>query len=117
MVRNKFIVIGDNEIPVKSVFEYRDADWGDRKAVLIRCTLSESEARELFTDEMEWSYKITYEVRSTDEPIEPMITDMSQYSVLGSIESESGGYTAIKLGVTTDLERLIEIVYGGVNNE
>jgi len=109
-----------NNIEKEAIFSGSmiDTSWDRRDSKTIKIETTYADAIALFVDDLVWSIKCVYEVSDVPEgePIpEPEIFDNSEYCLCGSITDNRDGTFDCKMGKPTELETLIETIYGGVN--
>lgn len=90
-------------------FNHKDFSWDDRETGTLIFEKTYSELKSIFVDDVVWSL---VEYDEDDQPIE---TDKSAYCLSGPITDRRNGTCSIVMGKPTELERMIEIIYGGVN--
>lgn len=109
----------------------KDADWGGRESKAITLAMTYAEAAVLFVDDLAWSIVMQTEIPTyqTDENGEIVLVDgspvqtgtetqteewdNSDYSILGDVTIHTDGTVTVKMGKSTDLEDMLELVYGG----
>lgn len=82
-----------------------------RPLAIITLDMTYEEASEVFVDDLLMTLKIVYN-NPHKEPVERELPD---YKLICEIIDHGNGALTIKVGALTDLEKLIEIKYGGVN--
>ena len=96
------ISIGGEEYAATISGNTHDRAWDDRETKTITLEMTHAEANELFVDGAEWSIK---DVDGTEY-------DNSDYCIAGDITDHRDGTVSIKMGKPTDLEDLLEMLYG-----
>lgn len=92
-----------------------DHDNGiDRNVALITVPLEYEIANALFVDNVTLELKVPDRDARTYEQIYRTL-DLSDYRLVREIIDHKNGASTVKMGMLNDLEKLIEITYGGVN--
>lgn len=106
------IKVGQNEYNALSITgKVNDKEWDGRHTKTFRLAISHADALEVFCDGCEWSI-IDISVDDDDNPIEVEF-DNSDFSLAGDVVDHRDGTVSITMGKMTDLEEVLEIVYGG----
>lgn len=79
-----------------------DKAWDGRESKTITLEMTYAKAAELFVDGAEWSIKDT----------DGTEYDNSDYCIAGDITDHRDGTISVKMGKPTDLEDLLEMLYG-----
>lgn len=87
-----------------------DKAWDGRETKTITATLTYADAAALFVDGAEWSI-IFDGVDQEGQPVHEEY-DNSDYCVAGDITDHRDGTISVKMGKPTDLEDLLEMLYG-----
>lgn len=98
----QYIVINGREIAATVHRRRHDADWNGRTSYMITLPLTYQEAVELFKDGVTWGLKVVETFG--DHVLEPQITDLSEFSLAGSITDNRDGTVTVKMGIRTELE-------------
>lgn len=110
-----YVKIGENKYPATIDGVLQNRSWDNRESKAITLTAAYSEAAVIFTDGIAWS--IVREYASTDDSgATSTVTDEydnSAYSVLGDIVVHTDGTCTVNIGKPTDLEDVLEQLYGG----
>ena len=96
------VKINGAEYPATISGKMMDAEWDGRQSKTIHLQMTHEEAVSLFIDGAQWFIM--------DEDNE---YDNSEYCVAGDITDHRDGFLSVKMGKATDLEEIIEILYGG----
>lgn len=89
-----------------------DRAWDGRNSKTILLEMTHAAANELFVDNAEWS--IIYQVKDPDTgEISDVEEDNSAFCVAGDIIDHRDGTISVKMGKPTDLEEILELLYGG----
>lgn len=106
------IKVGQDEYNALSIAgKMQDKEWDGRQTKTIRLEMAHDDALEVFCDGCEWS--IVDEI--TDENGEPAAIeyDNAEYSLAGDVTDHRDGTVSVTMGKETDLEEVLEILYGG----
>lgn len=106
------IKVGQDEYDALSINgKMNDKEWDGRQTKTFRLTMTHDDALEVFGDGCAWS--IVDE--STDERGDPVEVefDNSDFSLAGDVTDHRDGTVSITMGKETDLEEILEILYGG----
>lgn len=96
------IIIGGTEYAASINGCIADRAWDGRDSKTITLEMTHAEADELFVDGAEWSIK---DADGTEY-------DNSDYCIAGDIIDHRDGTISVKMGKSTDLEDLLEMLYG-----
>ena len=96
------VKINETEYPATISGKIVDAEWDGRQSKTIYLEMTHEEAVSLFIDGAQWFIM--------DEENE---YDNSEYNVAGDITDHRDGYLSVKMGKSTDLEEILELLYGG----
>lgn len=102
-----YIKIGETKFEATIQTRPNDITWGNRESKAITLEMTYAEALETFVNDLQWSMIAEY----TDENDEVQIveTDMSTYSLAGSITDNRDGTMTVKMGRAT-VEELLAIL-------
>lgn len=104
----QYVLIGGKEIPAKTRRYLADADWNGRESWGLEMEISAAEVAELFVNDAAWSLRLDQE----PEEKEPLVQDMSAYSVAGPIKDLRDGRVIVRMGKPTE-EELLTVLTGG----
>lgn len=109
-----YLKTGNTLYPATFRGRVQDNDWGGRSSMAATLTMSYEEAREIFTDGLEWSL-VRQEDAMADadgNPVmpEPTETDYSDYCMAGPIADNRDGTVTCKMGKMLDGEALAVIL-------
>ena len=96
------VKINGNTYPAIVLGKMSDADWDGRHSKTIRLKMNYATANALFVDGASWSI-----VDGADE------FDNSDFNIAGDITDHRDGMLSVKMGKPTDLEGILELLYGG----
>lgn len=96
------VKINGTEYPATIAGKMNDLEWDGRSSKTITLEMTHAEANELFVDGAEWSIK---DVDGTEY-------DNSDYCIAGDITDHRDGTVSVKMGKETDLEEILEMIYG-----
>ena len=99
------VKINDTLYPAVIAGKMQDASWDNRSTKTITLEMDYATANELFVDGVEWSIV-------DDENTE---YDNSEYSLAGDITDHRDGTMSVKMGKMTDLEEVLEAMYGALD--
>ena len=99
------VKINDTLYPAVIAGKMQDASWDNRSTKTITLEMDYATANELFVDGAEWSIV-------DDENTE---YDNSEYSLAGDITDHRDGTLSVKMGKMTDLEEVLEAMYGALD--
>ena len=99
------VKINDTLYPAVIAGKMQDASWDNRSTKTITLEMDYATAVELFVDGVEWSIV-------DDENTE---YDNSEYSLAGDITDHRDGTLSVKMGKMTDLEEVLEAMYGALD--
>lgn len=99
------VKINDTLYPAVIAGKMQDASWDNRSTKTITLEMDYATANELFVDGVEWSIV-------DDENTE---YDNSEYTLAGDITDHRDGTMSIKMGKMTDLEEVLEAMYGALD--
>lgn len=104
------VLIGGEQFVAIISGNTHDKAWDGRETKIITATLTYADAADLFVDGAEWS--IIYD--GVDEKGQPVHEeyDNSDYCIAGDITDHRDGTISVKMGKPTDLEDLLEMLYG-----
>ena len=106
------IKVGQDEYNALSITgKMNDKEWDGRQSKTFRIEATHEEALEAFTDGCEWAIVDA----STDESGNPVEVefDNAEFSLAGDVTDHRDGTVSVTMGKLTDLEEVLEIVYGG----
>ena len=106
------VKIGGAEYPAVINGNIADWSWDGRSSKTITLEMEYATAVELFVDNVEWSIIFPVEDEETHE-ITMVEEDNSAYYLAGDITDHRDGTLSIKMGKPTDLEEILELIYGG----
>lgn len=99
------IKINETLYPAVIAGKMQDASWDNRSTKTITLEMDYATAVELFVDGVEWSIV-------DDENTE---YDNSDYCLAGDITDHRDGTLSVKMGKMTDLEEVLEAMYGALD--
>lgn len=99
------VKINDTLYPAVIAGKMQDASWDNRSTKTITLEMDYATANELFVDGVEWSIV-------DDENTE---YDNSDYCLAGDITDHRDGTLSVKMGKMTDLEEVLEAMYGALD--
>lgn len=99
------IKINETLYPAVIAGKMQDASWDNRSTKTITLEMDYATAVELFVDGVEWSIV-------DDETNE---YDNSDYCLAGDITDHRDGTLSVKMGKMTDLEEVLEAMYGALD--
>lgn len=102
-----YIKINDTLYPATVGRIHTDHSWDHRESRTIRLEMDAAAAAELFVDDVVWSV-----AHPAPEGADPIMEDMSDFCVAGSIVDNRDGTVTVKMGKPTDSE-LLAIIMGG----
>lgn len=89
-----------------------DPTWDGRRTQEITVEMTYQEAAEIFVDGVEWSVIFQGEDPDTHQ-ISTVEEDRSEYCLAGDLTDHRDGTISAKMGKETDLEEILEMLYGG----
>lgn len=104
-----YVTINGRRIAAKLRRRVVDSDWNSRESWALTMEMSSQEAAALFVHDIQWSMIRTVQDMTGEKEIE---TDMSDFSVAGTITDNRDGTVTVKMGKLTDREAL-DILMGG----
>ena len=118
---NTYIKVGDTRYPVLIDGILQNRSWDSRESKSITLTMTYAEAAAIFKDGIAWSIVQEYEAPVMDESGNPTgenqtVTneyDNSDFNVLGDVVVHRGGTCTVNMGKPTDMESLLNQIYGG----
>ena len=106
------IKVGQDEYNALSITgKMNDKEWDGRQSKTFRIEATHGEALEAFTDGCEWSI-VDMSTDDNGEPVEVEF-DNADFSLAGDVTDHRDGTVSVTMGKLTDLEEVLEIVYGG----
>lgn len=87
-----------------------DADWDGRESKEITLTATYAAAADIFKDGISWSI-----VQEAEDSTDSEEYDNADFSVLGDIIVHTDGTCTVCMGKPTDLEDVLEQLYGGIS--
>ena len=118
-----YVKINDVEYEALVSGLMKDSSWDERASKTINFAEGEMDyenASALFVDGATWSIITEDEVTDFDEEGNPVGThtertefDNSDYNLAGDITDHRDGRISVKMGKLSDIEELIEEIYGG----
>ena len=99
------VKINDTLYPAVIAGKMQDASWDNRSTKTITLEMTHATAVETFVDNAEWSIV-------DDENTE---YDNSDYCLAGDITDHRDGTLSVKMGKMTDLEEVLEAMYGALD--
>lgn len=106
------VKINNETYPAEINGKIYDTAWDGRSSKTITLEMEYADAVELFVDGAEWSIIFPVEDEETHE-ITMVEEDNSAYYLAGDITDHRDGTLSIKMGKPTDLEEILELIYGG----
>ena len=91
-----------------------DTSWDNRSTKTITLEMDYATAVELFVDNAEWSIIFPVEDEQTHE-VTTVEKDNSDYCLAGDITDHRDGTLSVKMGKMTDLEEVLEAMYGALD--
>ena len=106
------IKVGQDEYEALSITgKTNDKEWDGRHTKTFRLEMTHEDALEVFVDGCEWSI-VDESTDDNGDPVEVEF-DNADFSLAGDVTDHRDGTVSITMGKLTDLEEVLEIVYGG----
>lgn len=117
MTPKNILIVNEQEYGEAHIVDYpKNYEWNDRDTKAITLQMSAQDIQELFVDDINWGIRTDFEMNEGDQVvIQSNYTDCSEYSVSGPIIDHRDSFCTIWMGKPTDMEILIETIYGGIN--
>ena len=106
------IKINNEAYPAIISGKVKDAAWDGRSTQEITLEMTYQKVLNRFVDGAEWSVIFQVEDPDTHE-IQTVEEDRSDFCLAGDITDHRDGTISVKMGKETDLEKILEIIYGG----
>lgn len=105
------VLIGGEQFVATISGNTHDRAWDDRETKTITAEMTYAQAASLFVDGAEWS--ILFDgVDADGNPVHEEY-DNSDFALAGDITDHRDGTISVKMGKMTDLEEILELLYGG----
>ena len=98
-----YVTIAGRRIAAKLRRRVVDGDWNSRESWALTIEMTNQEAAALFVHDAQWGMIQTIKDMTGEKEVE---TDMSEFSVAGTITDNRDGTVTVKMGKLTEQEAL-----------